>query len=127
VSTPYRLSFTTGGLFITEAPVVVACYLTHLDWTQARDQVRQDKLLQVRTDTAATRISKEIVARLEPILLAEPANQPEKWLTRKQGTANPQFLEALKNFMYWENYDVRVRMDGKIDKIVLADILSKRR
>lgn len=65
MSTPYRLSFTTGGLFITEAPVVAACYLTHLDWTGARDQVRQDKLLQVRTDAAATRISKEIVARLE--------------------------------------------------------------
>jgi hypothetical protein len=27
--------------------------------------------------------------------------------------------------MYWENYDVRVRMDGKIDKVVLDDILKK--
>jgi hypothetical protein len=24
-----------------------------------------------------------------------------------------------------ENYDVRVRMDGKIDQVVLTDILSK--
>jgi uncharacterized Ntn-hydrolase superfamily protein len=71
-------------------------------------------------------ITPDIVARLEPILLSEPANQPEKWLARKQGTATPQFLEALKNFMYWENYDVRVRMDGKIDKVVLDDILKKR-
>jgi uncharacterized Ntn-hydrolase superfamily protein len=71
-------------------------------------------------------ITPDIVARLEPILLSEPANQPEKWLVRKQGTATPQFLEALKNFMYWENYDVRVRMDGKIDKVVLDDILKKR-
>ena len=72
-------------------------------------------------------ITPEIVKQLEPILLNEPKGQSEKWLTRAQGTANPAFLEALKNFMYWENYDVRVRMDGKIDKIVLADILSKRR
>jgi hypothetical protein len=28
--------------------------------------------------------------------------------------------------MYWENYDVRVRMDGKIDRVVLDDILKKR-
>ena len=28
--------------------------------------------------------------------------------------------------MYWENYDVRVRMDGKIDRVVLDDILQKR-
>ena len=57
--------------------------------------------------------------QLEPILLAEPVKQPEKWLARPQGSATPAFLEALKNFMYWENYDVRVRMDGKIDRVVL--------
>jgi len=29
--------------------------------------------------------------------------------------------------MYWENYDVRVRMDGQIDRVVLADILARRK
>jgi uncharacterized Ntn-hydrolase superfamily protein len=72
-------------------------------------------------------ITPAIVAQLEPILLAEPANQPDKWLKAKQGSATPTFLEALKNFMYWENYDVRVRMDGKIDRVVLDDILKKRK
>jgi uncharacterized Ntn-hydrolase superfamily protein len=72
-------------------------------------------------------LSPRIVAQLEPILLGEPANQPEKWLRSRQGRATPAFLEALKNFMYWENYDVRVRMDGKIDKVVLDDILKKRK
>src|SRR3954469_15377748 len=67
-----------------------------------------------------------IVAQLEPILLSEPAHQPDKWLKAKEGSATPAFLEALKNFMYWENYDVRVRMDGKIDRVVLDDILKKR-
>lgn len=71
-------------------------------------------------------ISPDIVAKLEPILLSEPAGQKQKWLARKQRTANQPFLEALRNFMYWENYDVRVRMDGKIDKVVLDDILAKR-
>jgi uncharacterized Ntn-hydrolase superfamily protein len=72
-------------------------------------------------------IGPAIVARLEPILLSEPRDQPEKWLARKQGSATPAFLQALQNFMYWENYDVRVRMDGKIDRVVLEDILKKRR
>jgi uncharacterized Ntn-hydrolase superfamily protein len=71
-------------------------------------------------------ITPAIVAQLEPILLSEPAKQPDKWLKAKQGSATPVFLEALKNFMYWENYDVRVRMDGKIDRVVLEDILQKR-
>ena len=66
------------------------------------------------------------VAQLEPILRAEPAGQAEKWLATPQGRATPAFLEALRNFMYWENYDVRVRMDGRIDRVVLADILAKR-
>jgi hypothetical protein len=29
--------------------------------------------------------------------------------------------------MYWENYDVRVRMDGKIDRVVLEDIRKNRK
>src|SRR4051812_29309425 len=71
-------------------------------------------------------ISPEIVSQLEPILLMEPAHQPEKWLKAPQHTANPTFLAALRDFMYWENYDVRVRMDGQIDRVVLNDIMSKR-
>lgn len=34
-------------------------------------------------------------------------------------------IEALKNWMYWENYDVRVREDGKIDSEIL-DIIRAR-
>ncbi|HEX6106174.1 MAG TPA: DUF1028 domain-containing protein [Gemmatimonadales bacterium] len=71
-------------------------------------------------------ITPRIVAQLEPILLAEPAGQSAKWLSRRQGSATPELIEALKNFMYWENYDVRVRTDGKIDRVVLEDILGKR-
>jgi uncharacterized Ntn-hydrolase superfamily protein len=71
-------------------------------------------------------ITPAIVRQLEPILLREPANQPEKWLTAPRGRADSTFLVALRDFMYWENYDVRVRMDGKIDRVVLDDILRKR-
>lgn len=61
----YRLSFTTGGLFLQEAPIVVERYLALRDWPQTRNQVRNDNLLQVRTAAAALRISKELIARLE--------------------------------------------------------------
>jgi uncharacterized Ntn-hydrolase superfamily protein len=72
-------------------------------------------------------ITPDVVKRLEPILLREPTQQKEKWLDVPQGVANRTFLEALANFMYWENYDVRVRMDGKIDRVVLEDILRRRK
>ena len=61
----YRLSFTTGGLFVQEAASVAASYLRTGDWAKARTQARQENLLQVRTAAAATRISKEVTARLE--------------------------------------------------------------
>ncbi|MBL8979731.1 MAG: DUF1028 domain-containing protein [Gemmatimonadetes bacterium] len=70
-------------------------------------------------------LSPAILRQLEPILLREPAGQAEKWLAKPQGSVTPVFLAALRDFMYWENYDVRVRMDGKIDRVVLADILQK--
>jgi uncharacterized Ntn-hydrolase superfamily protein len=72
-------------------------------------------------------ITPEIVRQLEPILLREPLTQPEKWLAAPQGRATPAFLQALENFMYWENYDVRVRNDGRIDRVVLDDILGRRK
>ncbi|MFI5209118.1 MAG: hypothetical protein ACHQ2E_01625 [Gemmatimonadales bacterium] len=71
-------------------------------------------------------IAPAIVAQLEPILLASPVNQSEKWLKSPRGTAESTFLVALRDFMYWENYDVRVRMDGLIDQVVLNDILARR-
>lgn len=72
-------------------------------------------------------ITPAIIAQLEPILLKEPVGQAQKWLSAPQRKATPTFLAALRDFMYWENYDVRVRMDGRIDRQVLQDILAKRK
>ncbi len=72
-------------------------------------------------------ITPALQRELEAILLVEPVNQPQKWLAAPQPTLNGTFLTALANFMYWENYDVRVRMDGKIDRVVLEDIRKNRK
>jgi len=71
-------------------------------------------------------ITPALQKELEAILLTEPANQPQKWLVAPQPSLNDTFLTALANFMYWENYDVRVRMDGKIDRVALDDIRKNR-
>lgn len=86
------------------------------------------KLYFFTTDTAdLVPITPVLQRELEAILLREPANQVEKWLAAPQPPVNATFLNALANFMYWENYDVRVRMDGKIDRVVLDDIRKNRR
>lgn len=61
----YRLSFTTGGLLLKEAPVVARCYLTLRSWPRTRDRVRGDNLLQARTAAAATRVGGEVISRLQ--------------------------------------------------------------
>jgi uncharacterized Ntn-hydrolase superfamily protein len=86
------------------------------------------KLYFFTTDSADLMpITPALQRELEAILLREPVNQPEKWLAASQPAVNATFLNALANFMYWENYDVRVRMDGKIDRVVLDDIRKNRR
>ncbi|MGH7671614.1 MAG: DUF1028 domain-containing protein [Gemmatimonadales bacterium] len=72
-------------------------------------------------------ITPALQRELEAILLREPLGQREKWLAAPQPSLNDTFLNALANFMYWENYDVRVRMDGRIDRVVLDDIRKNRR
>ena len=72
-------------------------------------------------------ITPALQKELEAILLVEPVNQAQRWLDKPQGSLNQTFLTALANFMYWENYDVRVRMDGKIDRIALEDIRRNRK
>jgi uncharacterized Ntn-hydrolase superfamily protein len=67
-------------------------------------------------------ITPALQRELEAILMKEPRGQSAKWLSAPIGTVNDAFLNALANFMYWENYDVRVRMDGKIDRVALEDI-----
>lgn len=82
----YRLSFTTGGLFLPEAPAVAERYLALRDWERARAEVRETNLLQVRTAAASTRISKEVVARLELLdpeeleLLVDSSLRDRAWL-----------------------------------------------
>jgi len=86
------------------------------------------KLYFFTTDSADLMpITPALQKELETILLVEPANQREKWLAAPQPSLNDTFLTALANFMYWENYDVRVRMDGRIDRVVLEDIRKNRR
>ena len=86
------------------------------------------KLYFFTTDSADLMpITPALQKELEAVLLHEPVNQREKWLSAPQPALNETFLTALANFMYWENYDVRVRMDGKIDRVVLEDIRRNRK
>ena len=119
----YRLSFTAGGLFRREAPLVAACYLAAVagDWNLTRDQILATNLLQVRTAAAAIRLSRELIARLALLDRAE--------LEALQ-TANPRDLgyllwaAACRRYAFIRDFAVEVLREYHLTRrrhLVLAD------
>lgn len=61
----YKLSFTTGGLFLRESEDAVTRFLRLSNWADVRAEILKENSLQVRTKAAAIRVSKEVISRLE--------------------------------------------------------------
>jgi hypothetical protein len=60
----YLLSFTSGGLLIREADVIVSEYLRVQDWATVRQFVIKQNLLQARTTSTNDRMARETIQRL---------------------------------------------------------------
>jgi hypothetical protein len=63
----YKLSFTTGGLFLTEAVIVLDEYSKTNNWDQAIEGIKSDNLLQSRSSSTAKRILHEVLSRLHTL------------------------------------------------------------
>lgn len=78
-TSPYALSFTTGGLFVAEASVAARLYDELNEWRAVRQELASGRHVAFRTKATANRVSREIVSRLELLnreelsLLAEGA------------------------------------------------------
>ncbi|MDT3344482.1 DUF1819 family protein [Microbacterium aquilitoris] len=60
----YKLSFTSGGLLVREADVVVAEYMRRRDWGAVQRVVVDQNLLQARTRSSTVRVARETIQRL---------------------------------------------------------------
>ena len=60
----YALSFTTGGLLVREAALLVPVYIGQRDWEQVRALAVKGNLLQARTHRTGVRLASETVQRL---------------------------------------------------------------
>ncbi|NOJ60010.1 BrxA family protein [Arthrobacter sp. 260] len=60
----YALSFTSGGLLVREADVIVGEYLRSRDWVTVRRAVTEQNLLQARTTSSSVRVTRETIQRL---------------------------------------------------------------
>jgi hypothetical protein len=69
----YRLSFTTGVLFLSGAPIAAKLYLQLNDWVEVRNELGSNNFLQARTSGTAARWGSELVQRLETLTKDEVA------------------------------------------------------
>jgi Putative inner membrane protein (DUF1819) len=60
----YALSFTTGGLLVREADMIVSEYLRVHDWAKVRRAITEQNLLQARTSSSSVRVTREAIQRL---------------------------------------------------------------
>lgn len=84
MSERYRLSFSTGGLFLCGSSTVAACNLLETKWNKACDQLRKDELLQFSMVVSATCVS-EMTARVESLVGAFRDNLVNHGFTETDG------------------------------------------
>ena len=70
-STSYRMSFSTGGLFVTESVALAKLYKAKLDWEEVKDFANDQKVLGFRTQSSSKRTVRELIARLQKLSNAE--------------------------------------------------------
>ncbi|MBY6414302.1 DUF1819 family protein [Rhodococcus sp. BP-252] len=63
----YRLSFTTGGLFRTEAVAIAGLMVSGSDATSTRARAVELNLVQQRTASSTDRVTREVVQRLDEL------------------------------------------------------------
>lgn len=70
-TSPYEMSFSTGGLFLTESVKLAECFRESMDWNVVREQVQAHNVLQVRTLSTAQRVLREVISRLKRLSSGE--------------------------------------------------------
>lgn len=63
----YRLSFTTGGLYYRESIKLAELYLARHDWSEVRQKVLAENLLQLNTHSSQVRTYREVSSRLQQL------------------------------------------------------------
>jgi hypothetical protein len=70
---PYKLSFTTGGLYYPEALKVAALYQQLGNWPAVSQAIASQNLLQARTQSTLKRSTRELLPRLQVLTPAQLA------------------------------------------------------
>ena len=67
----YKLSFTAGGLLVSQATIAVDYFSQSDSWAQVRSAIEQDNALQARTVSTGMRLAREVTQRLSELRTTE--------------------------------------------------------
>jgi hypothetical protein len=82
----YKLSFTAASLSVSESVNIAEVYLKCRDWNETKKNIRENNLLQSRTNSRTTRVLAELIPRLKLLsddqlsLLVEGSLPEKKYL-----------------------------------------------
>ena len=82
----YKLSFTAASLSVSESVNIAEVYLKYRDWNETKKNIRENNLLQSRTNSRTTRVLAELIPRLKLLsddqlnLLVEGSLPEQKYL-----------------------------------------------
>lgn len=120
VSSSYKLSFTTGGLFLAESVRVVDEYVRLCDWGETIKLARRQNLLQTRTASSGDRVLWEVCSRLRMLT-------PTQLALLQSGSSTDQkqllWVAACKHYEVLRDFGNEV-IRGKflrLDRVVAAD------
>ncbi len=64
---PYKMSFSTGGLNLPESIILSCMYLELNDWKLVREKAIAENILQARTISSLKRVCREVISRLKKL------------------------------------------------------------
>jgi len=70
-STEYNMSFTAGGLHSQDSVRIAKLFMDISNWTEVRQHVIEQNILQSRTQATLKRLSKELCSRLQCLNMTE--------------------------------------------------------
>ena len=124
-----KMSFTVGGLLLSESVLLAMLYMKTNDWAQVRKAAVADNLLQIRTWMARERIVREVVFRLmelspDELSLFLAARQKEQgyWLWLAICRRYPFIAEFTVDILH-ERF---IRMSRKIERLDFDNFFDKK-
>lgn len=115
---PYRMSFTTGGLFHHESVELANLFLQLGDWKAVSHQVIEQNRLQTRTLSSLKRLSREVINRLSNLNACELAFFVE---TTPQNQRHLLWIATCRQYQFIAAFAVEVLRERFLNlKTVLA-------